>query len=83
MLQKLQKPIVMMVENTLKNMENSVMRIAELKRRLDKKLSDKDIRSILNYLEECNKIIIGRRGIQWIYSEPEHLRSMLKDSLEI
>ena len=38
---------------------------------------------ILEYLFRSGKIIYGPKGIQWIYSEPDHLRKMMENALEI
>ena len=40
------------------------------------------LKIILEYLWRSGKIIYGPKGVQWIYTEPEHLRKMLEDSLE-
>jgi len=71
------------VENTLKNMEDSVMSISELRKELNNKINREDLTIILNEIEERGKIFIGQRGITWIYSNSQHLKSMLRNSLKI
>ena len=48
---------VIMVENTLKNMNESVIKIAELKRRLPRQVNHNTLKVILEYLEKSNKSI--------------------------
>lgn len=60
---------VIMVEETLKNMENSVMTIAELKRKLPRQVNHNTLLNILDYLDRSGKIYIGTRGITWVQSE--------------
>lgn len=74
---------VIMVEDFLKRHRDSPMKISEIKTKLPKQVMHQTLNVILNYLWRAGKIIYGPRGIQWIYSEPEHLRKMFEDSLEI
>ena len=59
---------VIMVEETLKNMEGSIITIAELKRRLPKQVNHNVLKIILEYLEASNKIAVSLKGITWIYN---------------
>jgi hypothetical protein len=59
------------------------MKISELKQKLPKQVMHQTLKIILEYLFRGGKIIYGPRGIQWIYSEPEHIKKMLKGSLEL
>lgn|SRR3989338_7437899 len=74
---------VLMVEDYLKEHRDMPMKIAELKRRLPKQIMHQTLKIILEYLFRSGKIIYGPRGVQWIYSEPEHLRKMLMGSVEV
>lgn len=60
---------VIMVENTLKKMEGSVITIAELKRKLPRQVNHNTLILILEYLERSNKIFVSIRGITWIARE--------------
>lgn len=73
---------LLMVEETLKNMPNSVMRIAELKRALPRKVNHNTLLTILDYLDKSNKICIGVRGIAWIFNENSKLRTSFENSTE-
>ena len=74
---------VLMVENFLKVHRDIPMKISKIKRELPKQIMHQTLMVILEYLWRSGKIIFGPKGIQWIYSEPEHLRGMLENSLEV
>ncbi len=74
---------VLMVEDFLKKHRDIPIKIAELKRKLPKQVMHQTLIVILQYLFESEKIIIDTKGVQWIYSEPEHLKKMLEDSVEV
>ena len=70
---------VLMVENALKNMKGSVMKIAELKRKLPKQVNHNTLKIILEYLEESNKIMFSLKGITWIHNTNLNLRNAIKN----
>jgi len=73
---------VMMVEDTLKCGE--LMKIAELKRRLPKKVMHQTLLGILDYLQESNKILIGTKGVIWIYNDDQKkIAKWMKNGLEV
>ena len=74
---------VLMVEDFLKKHRDMPISMAELKKRLPKQIMHQTLKVILEYLWRSGKIIYGPKGIQWIYSEPEHLKKMLKGSIEV
>ena len=74
---------VLMVEDFLKQHRDLPIKISELKKRIPKKIMHQTLMIILEYLWRSGKIIYGPRGIQWIYSEPEHLKKMFEGSLEV
>jgi len=74
---------VLMVENTLKNMDESVITIAELKRRLPKQVNHNTLKVILEYLEESNKIAVSIKGITWIHNPNLNLRKAINQGLEL
>lgn len=74
---------VLMVEDFLKKHRDMPMTIAKLRRSLPKQIMHQTLKVILDYLQLSGKIIIGTRGIQWIYVEPKHLKKMLEGGLEI
>jgi len=74
---------VLMVEEFLKKNRDIPMKISEMKKRLPKQIMHQTLVIILEYLWRSGKIIYGPKGIQWIYSEPDHLRKMLENALEV
>ncbi len=74
---------VIMVENTLKTMDESVITVAELKRRLPRQVNHNTLRSILEYLELSNKIIVTMRGITWIHNPNPNLQKAIERGLEL
>ena len=54
---------VLMVEETLKKMEGSIVTIAEIKRHLPKQVNHNVLKVILEYLEKSNKIAVSLKGI--------------------
>jgi len=74
---------VFMVEDTLKNMEESVISIADLKRKLPRQVNHTTLMVILNYLEESNKIAVTLKGITWIHNTDPRLRKAIARGLEL
>ena len=74
---------VLMVENVLKNMEGSIITIAELKRRLPKQVNHNVLKVILEYLETGNKIAVSLKGITWIHNTNSNLRQAIRKGLEL
>ena len=73
---------VIMVERTLKE-ANEVISIAELKRRLPKQVMHQTLMQVLDYLQLSGKIIIGTKGILWIFTERKELDALIKKGLEV
>jgi len=74
---------VIMVENTLKDMDESVITIAELKRKLPRQVNHNTLKIILEYLELSNKIIVTMRGITWIHNPNPNLQKAIAEGLEL
>lgn len=74
---------VLMVEDTLKNMNESVITVAELKRRLPRQINHNTLKVILEYLEVSNKILVTMRGITWIHNPNQNLRKAIAEGLEL
>ena len=73
---------VLMVEQILKNAKE-ILSIAELKRRLPKKVMHSTLMQILDYLQFSGKIIIGTKGILWVFTERKELNALIKKGLEV
>jgi hypothetical protein len=74
---------VIMIENTLKNMNESVISIAELKRRIPRQVNHITLMTILDYLEKSNKIASTLKGITWIENNNPRLKNAILNGLEI
>lgn len=74
---------VIMVEETLKSMEGSIITIAELKRKLPKQVNHNVLKIILEYLEASNKIAVSLKGITWIHNTNSNLRKAITRGLEL
>jgi len=74
---------VLMVEKLLKENRDMPMKVSEIKKNLPKKIMHQTLIIILDYLWRSGKIIYGPKGVQWIYTESEHLRKMLENTIEV
>lgn len=74
---------VLMVEDFLKDKRDMPIKIADIKKNLPRQVMHQTLTLILEYLWRSGKIIYGPRGIQWIYSESEHLKKMFENTLEV
>jgi len=72
---------ILMVEETLKN--GDLMTLAELKMKLPKKVMHQTLLQILDYLQLSGKIIIGTKGILWIFTERKELNELIKRGTEV
>ncbi len=68
---------VLMVEHVLQDAKE-VVRIAELKRRLPRKVMHQTLLTILDYLQASGKILITTKGVVWTYT-PEDAMAKLKN----
>jgi len=73
---------IRMVERTLKDAQQ-VIKLAELKRRLPRKVMHSTLVRIIDYLQEGGKILIGTKGILWVYIPPAELERLKKKSVII
>lgn len=74
---------VIMVEDTLKNINESVISVAELKRKLPRQVNHLTLMIILEYLERSGKIVASLKGITWIYTDRKILNKLIKRGTEI
>lgn len=74
---------VLMVENTLKNMNKSIFTIPDIKKKLPKQVNHRTLKIILSYLEESNKILVSIKGITWIHNTSPRLRKEISKGLEL
>ncbi|MGV8162217.1 MAG: hypothetical protein ACP5N2_02670 [Candidatus Nanoarchaeia archaeon] len=74
---------IRMVEKSLKNMDQSEIKIHELKKILPRKVNHNTLLEVLEYLDESNKILVGVRGITWVYNPSKKLQKVIKEGTEI
>lgn len=68
---------ILMVENTLKK-QKIPLTTAELKRKLPKKVMHNTLLQVLDYIQLSKKIMIGTKGILWVFDEGKELNSLIK-----
>jgi len=64
-------------------MNESVISVAELKRRLPRQVNHNTLKIILGYLELSNKIVVTTKGITWIHNPNENLQKAIEKGLEL
>ena len=74
---------VIMVEETLKKMNESIVSIAELKRKLPRQVNHITLMVILEYLEKSNKIAVTLKGITWIENNNPNLKRAIMQGMEL
>jgi len=73
---------VIMIEQTLKNAKQ-IMSIAELKRKLPRKVMHQTLLQVLDYLQLSGKIVIGTKGVLWVFAERKEINALIKRGLEV
>lgn len=73
---------VIMVEETIKN-SKELITVAELKRRLPRKVMHSTLIKILYYLQISGKILISPKGILWIFTPREELDKLIAKCVEL
>ena len=73
---------VLMVEHTLQDAKE-VIKIAEMKRRLPRKVMHQTLMRILDYLQESGKILITTKGVVWTYTPKNKMQLLKKDGITL
>ena len=73
---------ILMVEKTLKD-SGELMSLAELKRKVPKQVMHQTLINILDYLQLSGKIVIGTKGVLWVFTERKELNELMKRGTEI
>jgi len=73
---------VLMVEHTLQDAKE-VIKIAELKRRLPRKVMHQTLMRILDYLQASGKMLITTKGVVWTYTPKNMMQLLKKGGVEI
>ncbi len=74
---------VIMVEKTLEDSRNSIIKVSELKRMLPRKVNHNTLMLILQYLDYSNKIAVGLKGITWIHNSNPLLKKSILKGMEL
>lgn len=67
----------------LKEHNDIPMKLLEIKRKLSIRIKQKELLHSLHNLENEGKIVIGQKGVLWIYSNSRKLKRMIKEGLEL
>ena len=73
---------IFMIEKILKN-SGELLTLAELKRRLPKQIMHQTLIQISDYLQLSGKIVIGTKGVLWVFTERKELNELIKRGVEI
>ena len=74
---------VIMIEEFLKKHRDAPMKISEIKEKIPKKVMHQTLLQIFNYLQLSGKILIGTKGILWVFTERKELDKLIGEGLEI
>lgn len=73
---------VFMVEKVLKNAGEPI-KLSKLKSQLPRKIMHSTLLQILDYLQMSGKIIIGTKGVLWVFTERKELERLVNRGTEI
>lgn len=73
---------IRMVEDALKNMDNSCIKMSQLKKILPRQVNHNTLIEIIDYLDKSGKILYGIKGITWIYNPSKKLKKAIENSWE-
>ncbi len=74
---------IRMVENVIRNADNSIITIPQIKRALPKQVNHATLKHILEYLEESGKISLTMKGITWLPNDNSNLRRIVHEGREM
>ena len=73
---------VLIIEKTIQEADTIVSK-SELKRMLPTQIMHQTLNLILEYLEDSGKIMVGPKGITWIYNDNPKLKALLKKAVRV
>lgn len=74
---------ILMIENSLKNMNESLITIAGLKKILPRQVNHNTLMEVLGYLEKSGKIDVALKGIVWVENSNPRLQKAIREGFEI
>jgi hypothetical protein len=69
---------ILMVEDALENMDDSIIKVSKLKKILPKQVNHNTLIEILDYLQKNNKILISVKGIVWLVNDNPKFQEALR-----
>jgi hypothetical protein len=69
---------ILMVEDALENMDDSIIKVSKLKKILPKQVNHNTLIEILDYLQKNNKILINAKGIVWLVNDNPKFQEALR-----
>lgn len=73
---------VLMVEKVLKEADLAISK-SELQRRLPKQIMRQTLNVIIDYLEGKGVIMVGSKGVLWVYNESPKMKKLLEEGVEV
>ena len=74
---------VIMIEETLKKTDKSIITVPELKKILPRQVNHNTLILILNYLEQSGKIVTSLRGIAWTFNINKNLDKEIEKGMRL
>ncbi|PIN69158.1 hypothetical protein COV93_06610 [Candidatus Woesearchaeota archaeon CG11_big_fil_rev_8_21_14_0_20_43_8] len=71
---------IRMVEETLRDMDESLITTAGLKKILPRKVNHNTLLEILEYLEEIHRIVTSVKGITYVYNPSPKMQKALQNA---
>lgn len=72
-----------MVEIFLKHNTGELFSKNELEKELPRRVQRHTLNRILNYLESSNKVLIGSKGIMWIWNDNKKIKELITKGTRI
>jgi hypothetical protein len=73
---------ILMVEKVLKDNNDKVLKVSELKRLLPKQVNHNTLMMVVDYLDRSNKIAFNFKGMMWIANNNPKLREAIRKATD-
>ncbi len=73
---------ILMIEDILKN-SGELLTIADIKKSIPRKVMHQTLLQVIDYLQMSGKIIIGTKGILWVFTERKEISELLQRGTEV
>jgi hypothetical protein len=68
---------IQMVENFLREHDGDLFSKNELERKLPRRVQRHTLNRILSYLGSSNKVIVGPKGVMWVWNENSKIKELI------